>query len=103
MPVRSPNWNRAIAAVHDFTSLMSRNIRLATHRTSFRPDPLTWFALQKIAERGDVTLHELCAAIDEVKPRAVSLIAAIRAAVLRYYVDATTKVDHRNDRTTRQS
>jgi predicted DNA-binding ribbon-helix-helix protein len=93
MQERSQNWKRAIAAVRDFTALMCRNIRLASHRTSFRPDPLTWSALQEIALREDVTAHELCAAIDEVKPRGVILTAAIRVAVPRYFMDATTKAN----------
>jgi predicted DNA-binding ribbon-helix-helix protein len=93
MQHRSQNWKRAIAAVHEFTALMSRNIRLASHRTSFRPDPLTWSALQEIALREDVTVHELCGAIDEVKPRGITLTAAIRVAVLRYFMDATAKAE----------
>jgi predicted DNA-binding ribbon-helix-helix protein len=79
----SQNWKRAITAVRDFRALMSRNIRLPFHRTSFRPDPLTWSALQEIARREKVSVHELCAAIDTVKPRGVSRTAAIRVAVLR--------------------
>jgi predicted DNA-binding ribbon-helix-helix protein len=80
--------------VRDFATLMSRNVRLPTHRTSFRPDPFTWQALQEIAARENVTVHELCSAIDKVKPRGVSLTAAIRVAVLRYYMDAATETGH---------
>ena len=72
---------------------MSRNIRLPSHRTSFRPDPLTWSALNEIARRERVSVHELCAAIDIVKPRGVSRTAAIRVAVLRYFMDAMAKAE----------
>jgi predicted DNA-binding ribbon-helix-helix protein len=94
MPHYSDNWKEAIAAVRNFAAMMSRNVRLTTHRTSFRPDPLTWQALQQIAAREHVTVHELCDAIDKVKPHAVSLTAAIRVAVLRYYMDAATEAGH---------
>jgi predicted DNA-binding ribbon-helix-helix protein len=72
---------------------MSRNIRLPSHGTSFRPDPVTWSALQEIAQRENVSVHELCAAIDEVKQRGMSRTAAIRVAVLRYFMDATAKAE----------
>ena len=91
----SQNWKRAITAVRDFRALMSRNIRLPFHRTSFRPDPLTWSAINEIARREKVSVHELCAAIDIVKPRGVSRTAAIRVAVLRYFTDATAKAEQR--------
>ena len=91
----SQNWKRATTAVRDFRALMSRNIRLPFHRTSFRPDPLSWSALSEIARREKVSVHELCAAIDTVKPRGVSRTAAIRVAVLRYYMDATAKAEQR--------
>jgi predicted DNA-binding ribbon-helix-helix protein len=88
MQNRSPSWKHALAAVRDFTALISRNIRLPSHCTSFRPDPLT--------QRENVTVHELCAAIDRVKPRGVSLTAAIRVAVLRYFMDATAKAEQQH-------
>ena len=75
---------------------MSRNIRLPSHCTSFRPDPLTWSALNEIAACENVTVHELCAAIEKVKPRGVSRTAAIRVAVLRYFMDATTKAEQQH-------
>jgi predicted DNA-binding ribbon-helix-helix protein len=96
MQNRSPSWKHALAAVRDFTALISRNDRSAACLPSFRPDPLTWSALQEIALREDVTVHELCGAIDEVKPSGVTLTAAIRVAVLRYFMDATTKAEQQH-------
>jgi predicted DNA-binding ribbon-helix-helix protein len=91
---RSHHWKEALAAVGDLTALLCRGVSLATHRTSFRFDPLTWKALQEIAARESVTVHELCSAIHKVKPRGVSFTAAIRVAVLRYYMDAATETEH---------
>jgi predicted DNA-binding ribbon-helix-helix protein len=95
MPHASLKWKHALAAAGEFTGLLNRNIQLAVRRTSFRPDPLTWRALQEIARREGVTVGELCNAVAEVKPRATSLTAAIRVAVLRYYMDAATEDGHK--------
>jgi predicted DNA-binding ribbon-helix-helix protein len=40
--------------------------------------------LHEIARRAGVTIHELCAAINAVKRRPLSLTVAIRIAVLQY-------------------
>ena len=57
-----------------------------------------YLALNEIAAREDVTVHELCAAIDKVKPHGVTLTAAIRVAVLRYFMDATTKAEQQHSK-----
>jgi hypothetical protein len=53
-------------------ALLSRNIRIGSHYTSFRVDPLTWRLLQEIAQRERVTVHELCTAISSVVALAVA-------------------------------
>ena len=75
--------------------IIGRNIILGTRRTSFRIDPLTRAALNHIARREGITLHELCTAIHSEKPPAFNFTIAVRVAVLRYYMDAATENGHR--------
>ena len=44
--------------------------------------------------REGITITELCTAINTAKPRHLSLTAAIRVAVLQYYMDAATEPGH---------
>jgi predicted DNA-binding ribbon-helix-helix protein len=66
----------------------SRNVSVGDRRTSVRFDPPTWRALSEIMQREAVTLDELCALIDETKPRGFSLTAAIRCYVVGYFTQA---------------
>lgn len=75
-------------------AVLNRNIRIGSHWTSFRIDPLTWRLLKEIARRERVTVNELCTAINSEKPPAFNLTVAIRVAVLRYYHDAATPAGH---------
>ncbi len=76
------------------TSLIHRNIRIGTRRTSLRLEHIAWCSLVEIAQREGITVHELCTAINAEKPRALSLATAIRRAVLQYYRDAATESGH---------
>jgi predicted DNA-binding ribbon-helix-helix protein len=49
-------------------SLLPREIRIGARRTSFRLDQLTWRLLHDIARREDITVDELCTALNEQKP-----------------------------------
>jgi predicted DNA-binding ribbon-helix-helix protein len=72
----------------------SHNFWIGKRRTSARLDELTWNALQDIARREGITVNRLCTAIAAVKPRRLSLTAAIRLGVLQYYRDAATEPGH---------
>jgi len=89
--------NAAFAAVlKTGDGLINHNIRIGKRRTSFRLDRLTWRLLYEIARREDVTIHELCTAINAEKPRTLSLTVAVRVAVLQYFYDAATASGHRS-------
>lgn len=90
------NLDAAFAEVENARDgLINKNIRLGARRTSCRLDRLTWDMLHEIARREGVTIHELCAAINAVKRRPLSLTVAIRIAVLQYHIDASTEAGHR--------
>lgn len=66
------------------SSLVIRNIVVAGHRTSVRLEPLMWDALQDIARRLRVTVHDLVTEIDRERT-ASSLTAAIRVYIVDFY------------------
>jgi predicted DNA-binding ribbon-helix-helix protein len=68
--------------------LVSRQIRVGEQRTSLRLTGFTWCLLHEIAQRASVTVHDLCSTIHSEKPRGIPLSVAIRAAVLRHYLEA---------------
>jgi predicted DNA-binding ribbon-helix-helix protein len=68
--------------------LISRNIRIGERRTSLRLTCLTWRLLHDMAQGASGTVDELCTTINSEKPHATPLSVAIRAAVLRYHLDA---------------
>jgi predicted DNA-binding ribbon-helix-helix protein len=91
----SPPSRPAVKAVDPADGdLANHNIIIGTRRTSFRLDRTTWNALQQILHREGVTLRELSTLINSEKPRGLNLTIAIRIAVLRYYMDATTETGH---------
>jgi predicted DNA-binding ribbon-helix-helix protein len=59
------------------TTLVSRNVTVAGHRTSMRLEPAMWDAVAEICRRERQTLHDLCTVI-EAQQRASSLTAALR-------------------------
>jgi predicted DNA-binding ribbon-helix-helix protein len=87
------------------SSLVSRNVVVADHRTSVRLEPELWDALADIARRERLSLNELCTRIgarrlarlaralalkaQRAKPagrvRRPSLTSAIRVHILLYY------------------
>ena len=67
--------------------LVTHRVRIGGLRTTVRLTPRTWRLLLEIAERSAATVHELCTTISSEKPRTMPLTVAIRAVVLRYYLD----------------
>ncbi|HSK38745.1 MAG TPA: ribbon-helix-helix domain-containing protein, partial [Arenibaculum sp.] len=60
------------------STLVSRNVTVAGHRTSMRLEPEMWNALYDICRRERVSIHALCTEINERKAPNSSLTAAIR-------------------------
>ena len=85
-----PGWKHHIEedALDDFRGkLTTHRVRIDGLRTTVRLTPLTWRLLQEIAQRSALTMHEICTTISSEKPRTMPLTVAIRAVVLRYYLD----------------
>src|ERR1700761_9114465 len=69
------------------SSLVIRNVVVAGHRTSVRLEPAMWDALQDIAARERVTIHDLVTFIDGTRTSS-SLTAAIRVHIVNFYRQA---------------
>jgi len=76
------------------STLVSRNITIAGHRTSVRLEPDMWSGLGDICNRERATLHEICTAVAQQKDEDTSLTAAIRVFVMSYYRAASTEDGH---------
>jgi len=84
MPMKSvPAKEVSISA--DASGLVSRNIKLATHRTSVRLEPEMWIALHEVAAEQKMTIHELCESINLAKRGSASFSSAIRVFLLQNY------------------
>ena len=80
-------------ALDDFRGkLVTYHIRIGERRTTVRLTCITWRLLHEIAQCAGITVHELGTAISFDKPRAMPFTSAIRAAVLRYYLEATPRI-----------
>jgi predicted DNA-binding ribbon-helix-helix protein len=77
-----------------FSNLVSRNIIVDGHRTSIRLEPAMWLALNKIAERENLTIHQLSTRIDRLRDASCGLTAAIRVFLLAYFQEAATEEGH---------
>jgi len=75
------------------STLVNRNVFIGRRRTSLRLEPAMWDALAEICRREDMSLHEICALVDE-RRHASSLTAAIRVFVLTYFRAAATEDGH---------
>lgn len=78
MPRRSPAHEPAPS------SLVIHNVVVGGHRTSVRLEPVMWDALQDIALRLRLTMHDLVTGIDRERS-ASSLTAAIRVYIVDFY------------------
>ena len=64
--------------------LAIHNIVVGGHRTSVRLEPAMWDALQDIAHRRQVTVHDLVTDIDRSRTTS-GLTAAIRVYIVNFY------------------
>lgn len=69
------------------SSLVVHNVVVGGRRTSVRLEPMMWEALQEIARRLEVTIHDLVTAIDDFRTES-SLTAAIRVYIVNFYRSA---------------
>jgi predicted DNA-binding ribbon-helix-helix protein len=76
------------------STLISKNITVANHRTSIRLEPEMWQGLIEICRRERATLHEVCTAVAQHKTESTSLTAAIRVFIMAYYRTAATEDGH---------
>ena len=75
------------------SSLITRNITVAGHRTSMRLEPEMWDAFDEVCRREGKTIHEICTLVNDHKGRS-SLTAALRVFILSYYREAATEAGH---------
>lgn len=64
-------------------SLISRNVVINGHRTSFRLEPEMWSAIEDICGKENIDIHTLCTWIITHKPRN-NRTSAIRAFIVSY-------------------
>lgn len=76
------------------STLVSRNVTIAGHRTSVRLEPEMWSGLSEICRRERASLHEVCTAVSMHKAGNTSLTAAIRVFVMAYYRAAASEEGH---------
>ncbi len=75
------------------STLVSRNVTVAGHRTSVRLEPEMWRAVGDVCGRERQSIHEICTAIDAQR-EASTLTAALRVFVMEYFRSATTEDGH---------
>jgi predicted DNA-binding ribbon-helix-helix protein len=76
------------------STLVSRNVTVAGHRTSVRLEPEMWSGLTEICRRERMIMHDVCTIVASHKKKNTSLTAAIRVFVVTYYKAAATEDGH---------
>jgi predicted DNA-binding ribbon-helix-helix protein len=87
MPRLSRNSARKIESSADRAEawLIAGNIRIHGRRTSVRLEPEMWSALHEIALLEDLTIHDVCGAVDDCRNDSESFSSALRVFLLQYY------------------
>lgn len=105
MAKRGPK-KKASEPVLGVAGLKSQNIMIGSHRTSMRLEPSMWDALEDIARRERLSVHDLCGLIKERLTRQqeikgatasdseVTLTSAVRVFIAAYYRRACTDEGH---------
>src|SRR5271170_7018889 len=76
------------------STLVSRNVTIAGHRTSVRLEPEMWSGLSEICRRERASMHEIGTSVAMRKQESTSLTAAIRVFVMAYFRAASTEDGH---------
>ena len=66
------------------STLISRNVTIAGHRTSIRLEPEMWDAMEEVCRAKGLSVHDFCSQVDQDR-RASSLTAAVRVALLGHF------------------
>ena len=66
-------------------SLVAGNVWIHDRRTSVRLEPEMWSALREISEREDMSIHDLCTAVDDCRMNEESFSSSLRVFLLQYY------------------
>jgi len=77
------------------SSVVKRSVAIAGHKTSVSLEDVFWKTLKQIADRRNLTLSELVAAIDGERQRG-NLSSAIRIFVLDFYRDLVSEYERRD-------
>lgn len=75
------------------STLVSRNVTVAEHRTSVRLEPAMWDALREICAREKVSLNAIATAVGIDRSES-SLTASLRVYALEYFHAAATDEGH---------
>lgn len=72
------------------STLKTRNVLIERQRTSMRLEPEMWDALSDIAEREELSIHELCSQIGAHR-RQSNMTSAVRVFIVDYYRQIAVK------------
>jgi predicted DNA-binding ribbon-helix-helix protein len=76
------------------SGLLSRNLVIAGRRTSARLEPEMWAAFYDISRREHRTIHHIATLVNQNRPTACTLTAALRVFIMAYYRAAATEEGH---------
>lgn len=65
--------------------LISHNVWVDGHRTSVRLEAVMWQALHEIADREEMSIHQVITVVSHRQHQNASLTATIRAFLVAYY------------------
>jgi predicted DNA-binding ribbon-helix-helix protein len=74
--------------------LISRNVTVRGRRTSMRLEASMWDALNEICRRECASAADICTRVAAAKSPALTLTAALRVFIARYFRDAATEEGH---------
>ena len=69
------------------SSLVTRNVRIHSRRTSVRLEPQLWRALEVIAQREKVDTNEICSRVADQRSDEGGFTSALRVYIIRYFAD----------------
>lgn len=72
----------------DESSLIVKSIRIHERRTSVRLEPEMWNALDEVAAMEGLTIHGVCARVDDSRTPKGTFSSALRVYLLCYYRNA---------------
>jgi predicted DNA-binding ribbon-helix-helix protein len=67
------------------SSLVVKSIRIHRRRTSVRLEPEMWQALYEVAAMEGLTIHDICARVDDTRSPKGTFSSALRVYLLRWY------------------